>query len=341
MKKIICCLFLFLLMLLPFSVKASSKYLDYIEEYNITVDPVMEDGSLDIKIDIKWKVLDGVSEGPLTWVKIGVPNYHCNNIKALTNNIKNIRYYEDDGSFIRIDFYNSYGTGSIVDFSFSFNQSYMYQLKEGDAVYYNYAPGYFTDIWVGKEVLKWNAKDSISALNNNNNLVDGYYVYEFEDVAPNEQVLAEVVYDRAKFGELSKKKQYTDRAHPLIKDIIIVASIVLVVALFIYIVRKITKNSNPYMFERGYIGNRYYYWWYPHHYHYYNSGVSKTGAKIINPTSTYTGSGNGIGHGGCACACACACAGGGRAGCSMKDFYNTNLKSEQLKRILKSKNEES
>jgi len=33
----------------------------------------------------------------------------------------------------------------------------------------------------------------------------------------------------------------------------------------------------------------------------------------------------------CACACACACAGGGRAGCSTKDFYNTNLKLAQLK----------
>lgn len=34
----------------------------------------------------------------------------------------------------------------------------------------------------------------------------------------------------------------------------------------------------------------------------------------------------------CACACACACAGGGRAGCSTKDFYNTNLKLAQLRR---------
>lgn len=34
----------------------------------------------------------------------------------------------------------------------------------------------------------------------------------------------------------------------------------------------------------------------------------------------------------CACACACACAGGGRAGCSTKDFYNTNLKLRQLER---------
>ncbi len=32
----------------------------------------------------------------------------------------------------------------------------------------------------------------------------------------------------------------------------------------------------------------------------------------------------------CACACACACAGGGRAGCTTKDFYKTNLKLKQL-----------
>ena len=32
----------------------------------------------------------------------------------------------------------------------------------------------------------------------------------------------------------------------------------------------------------------------------------------------------------CACACACACAGGGRAGCTTKDFYNTDLKLKQL-----------
>lgn len=32
----------------------------------------------------------------------------------------------------------------------------------------------------------------------------------------------------------------------------------------------------------------------------------------------------------CACACACACAGGGRAGCSTKDFYNTRLKLQFL-----------
>jgi len=42
-------------------------------------------------------------------------------------------------------------------------------------------------------------------------------------------------------------------------------------------------------------------------------------------------------HSSCACACvscacACACAGGGRAGCSTKDFYKSSLKMEQLRK---------
>lgn len=45
----------------------------------------------------------------------------------------------------------------------------------------------------------------------------------------------------------------------------------------------------------------------------------------------------------CGCACACACAGGGRAGCSTKDFYNTGLRLKQLEAKKKSwpKNESS
>lgn len=53
-------------------------------------------------------------------------------------------------------------------------------------------------------------------------------------------------------------------------------------------------------------------------------------------SSRHSGRGGGCAHSSCACAshcacaCACACAGGGRAGCSAKDFYNTNLKLRQL-----------
>lgn len=52
-------------------------------------------------------------------------------------------------------------------------------------------------------------------------------------------------------------------------------------------------------------------------------GVNRKGEVINrNPASSRSGGGGGSS---CACACACACAGGGRAGCSRKDFYNPNL----------------
>ncbi len=70
--------------------------------------------------------------------------------------------------------------------------------------------------------------------------------------------------------------------------------------------------------------------------------VNVINVPVPRPRSTGSSSGSGrsrsSGGGGCACACvsscacacACACAGGGRAGCSAKDFYNTNLKLTQL-----------
>lgn len=55
--------------------------------------------------------------------------------------------------------------------------------------------------------------------------------------------------------------------------------------------------------------------------------VTKVPRPVSTTRSTYHSS---CAHSSCACACACACAGGGRAGCSAKDFYNTNLKLRDL-----------
>ena len=46
------------------------------------------------------------------------------------------------------------------------------------------------------------------------------------------------------------------------------------------------------------------------------------------------------GGGGCACACACACAGGGRAGCSKKDFYGTKISTARVRKILREQRKE-
>ena len=150
MKKIklicFCLFFMILLFLIPNLCMA--KDLDRINEYNITVDP-RNNGSLDIVYNIKWQVLDSDSEGPLEWVKIGIPNSSVDSIKALSKNIKSAKYYSDNGEFIRIDFKKSYLKDEEVEFSFSIHQDYMYKI-EGDKCVFEFTPGWFDDIEVKK-----------------------------------------------------------------------------------------------------------------------------------------------------------------------------------------------
>ena len=53
--------------------RADTGDLDRIDSYTIEVTP-QEDGTLHMKADILWTVLDSESEGPLEWVEIGLPN---------------------------------------------------------------------------------------------------------------------------------------------------------------------------------------------------------------------------------------------------------------------------
>lgn len=63
-----------------------------------------------------------------------------------------------------------------------------------------------------------------------------------------------------------------------------------------------------------------------------SSGIfSSSGSRSY---SSHSSSSHSSSHHSCACACACACAGGGRAGCSTKDFYNTNLREEQIRKAV-------
>lgn len=55
---------------------------------------------------------------------------------------------------------------------------------------------------------------------------------------------------------------------------------------------------------------------------------------IITTVASLEVAAGGGDSGGSSCACACACAGGGRAGCSLKDFYSTKLTVEKINKIL-------
>ena len=134
-----------LFVMIPFfgaTVKAAD--LDQIEDYEITID-VNKDGTLNMLYHIEWRVLDSTSEGPLEWVKIGIPNKRYVSMKKLTNNIKKIAYYSDGGSYVRIDFDKKYKKGDVVTFEFQLVQDYTYQMNQfvdGETVY-GFTPGWF------------------------------------------------------------------------------------------------------------------------------------------------------------------------------------------------------
>ena len=148
--------------LLP--LRAKAKDLDEIQLYIITV-KVNEDATLDMNYHIKWKVLDDTEEGPLEWVKIGIPNKHCSNIEAKSDCIKKIAYSGVGGSYIRIDLDRKYKAGEIVTLDFSFTQDYMYQMnaeKEGETVY-QFTPGWFDEIKVDCLEIMWSNDRILSA----------------------------------------------------------------------------------------------------------------------------------------------------------------------------------
>ena len=85
-KLLLFCIFFFMMPL-----KVNAKPLDEIQDEKIYIE-TREDGSLDIRYDIKWRVLDSTSEGPLNWVKIGIPNAYVEDMQALSDSIEKISY---------------------------------------------------------------------------------------------------------------------------------------------------------------------------------------------------------------------------------------------------------
>ena len=143
--KILLCLLL-ITSIIP-TVSLADNDLDEIERYEITVN-VRQDGTLDIKYEITWKVLsDKNGKEPLTWVLVGIPNEHVDQIQALTDNIKTAVYSHDrGGDFVRIDFSEDHYQDEVITFSFAIHQSYMYMLDEEDVCRYSFTPGWFEKI---------------------------------------------------------------------------------------------------------------------------------------------------------------------------------------------------
>ena len=129
--------------------------LDYIDEYHVTVTPNVEDGSLYIEARFRWTVLE---EGPVEWLKIGIPNGSIREETALSDNIASLSF---DNSYMYVYFNEGYNDGETFEFAYSWVQEYMYALADDTAVEYDYTPGWFDESEIGLMTLTWNGVSGV------------------------------------------------------------------------------------------------------------------------------------------------------------------------------------
>ena len=217
---VILCLTLVLIFLPVTTVKASSDT-DEILDYTITVD-VNQDATLTIIYDISWLVLESDSAGPLSWVKIGIPNNRYDSYGALSDNISSISMSSSGGSFAEVYFDDEYYEGETVHFQFYVVQDYMYQMnrdKEGYTVY-SFTPGWFDDIRVDNLTIMWN-NDKASVWSPDCLVENGYNVWN-TSLSKGEKFKVEVTYPNDAFAFDVTKNVEEEDEEPLIVGILAV-----------------------------------------------------------------------------------------------------------------------
>ena len=131
--------------------------LDLIEQYDVTVTPNADDGSLRIRVDFQWKVLE---QGPVEWLQIGIPNGSIRDVEALTDNIASLDF---DNSFMYVYFNRGYRDGEVFNFSYAWTQEYMYTLGADGSVTFDYTPGWFDEARIQTMSLTWNTPAGLSS----------------------------------------------------------------------------------------------------------------------------------------------------------------------------------
>ena len=359
---------------------------DEILNYTITVD-VNDDATLNLNYHIDWKVLDsGSGIGPLTWMKIGIPNSHVISTKGLSSTVDHINR---SGNYVEVYLDRKYYEGDVASVDFLVVQDYMYQVNkftEGETVY-SFTPGWFDDIRVDELVIRWNNTKAVSF--QPECVIDGDYNEWTKSLAKGGKFTVSMTYPNDAYGFDLSKSQEEDSGGGIADTFAeILGSLLCILVTGGFVALPVVLG---YLVNRGFGGNS------PTinkttrtKVTYYDScpgcgAPRKEGAKFCEycgkslvkseetiteeqlkkeekaaaaftkngefrygsspntfirvssvrvpnphyhaPSRSSSGrSHSSCAHSSCACACACACAGGGRAGCTMKDFYNTNLK---------------
>jgi hypothetical protein len=289
----------------------ASTDLDEILNYEITVDPRMNDGSLDITYNISWKVLDSTTEGPLTWVQIGTPSSNFSDPTAITSNITNIEKY--NSQYVKITFDKSYYTGEVINFKYSITQNYLYKVS-GSNCKYTFTPAWFTDIKVDSLTIKWNS-DQVKSSDNDSE-EGNYLVWKKTNLSKGEKVTATITYDKSSFTSLTNYSSFGS-----VFGNVFLKYFVIIIMIYIVFAGILSMFGGGYYRHGGFgrYGRRGYFGGCVHH------------SSCVHSSCAHSS----CAHSSCAHSCACACAGSGRAGCSKKDFYGTKLHIKNISEVLK------
>lgn len=337
--------------------------MDYIRSYVVIVDP-REDGSADITYDIDWQVIDGDKTDYLSWVKIGLANSSVDELTPLTDTISDLQYTSDGGSYAKVVFRHRYyapdvaaanGGESSVHFAFSVHQSHLFTKNDDGTANFAFSPGWFDDLSVENMQVRWHNYDGFVA---DNTGVDGdYLTWDFGVMGHGQQAMVHVtvpVTNAAAFDPGAAMTTDDYDSGMTTDEIIGVLATVIVILLAIAVIIIAIASQSP-EWGGGFGGGID-----PDDWFWYTNGVHTIRcARTAPPPSGYhrtdpppefrAGGGKTRGggvsrhhsnHSGCAsscacacassCACACACAGGGRAGCSVKDFYTVKLPKKSV-----------
>ncbi len=275
---------------------SAAKPLDEIEKETIWLN-VQSNGSVHIIYEIDWKVLDSTTDGPLTWVKIGIPNEYVEEMTPLSGSIEKMDYYGSGGDYVRLDLNREYHAGETVKMKFAILQHRMYE-ESADGYQYHFTPGWFDDIAVKELLIFWKyGKDTISGMQMDA-AGENYFAYH-QNLQPGGRVDAEVFYPAGTYQFNDDYKKSVSSVSSFIRIAAIFTGVfgLIIYAVILYAGRNKKEIKDSYKQNRG-LGSVY---------------VSSSGHR-----RHIYGRGGGCA---CACACACACTGGGRVGCSRKDFY--------------------
>ena len=162
--------------------------------------------SLDVEYTLKLKVIS--TDKDITWIKIPIPNSSVDDFESISDNIDEIRYYEENGkNYIRVNLSKIYSENDIIEINFSVCQSDIHTINN-DIIYYSYVVYGFSNINIKEFSVFWNSKNVLesSSYDIDNN---SYYTWNTE-LTSDKKFNIFVKYDSKQFENIFKKGDYVE-----------------------------------------------------------------------------------------------------------------------------------